>query len=79
MIFTVPTNTESSSFDGREAKSNGFAQSGGIDMRYTILITHSTIRVIKPLPRDVPIRIWRIVRIQPKKRGGQERKDKKET
>lgn len=65
MIFAIPSNAQASSFDRRETKPDGLAQSGGIDMRNAVLVADPTIRKIESLPRNVPVRVWCIVGGEP--------------
>ena len=73
MVFTVPPNAQAPGFDSRETKSNGLAQSGGIDVGYSILVTNSSVREIEPLPRDIAIGVGGVNRSEPAKHTGQRR------
>ena len=65
VIFTVPPNTQAPGFDSGKAESNGFAQSGGIDVGYSILVANPSVRKIEPLPWDIAVRVGGIVRSKP--------------
>ena len=43
VILAVPPDTEAPGLDGGKAKSDGFTQSGCVDMRDTVLVTHSAV------------------------------------
>lgn len=75
MIFTVPPNAQASGLDSGKTKSNGFAQSGGIDVGYSILVANSSVREIEPLPWDIAIGVGGIVRSKPVK-GETKKNDK---
>jgi len=61
VIFTVPPNAQASGLDSGKTKSNGFAQSGGIDVGYSILVANSSVREIEPLPWDIAIGVGGVV------------------
>ena len=65
VIFTIPPNAQASGLDGGKTKSNGFTQSGGIDVGYSVLVANPPVREIEPLPWDIAIGIWSIVRSEP--------------
>ena len=65
VIFTVPPNAQASGLDSGKTKSNGFAQSGGIDVGYSILVANPSVREIEPLPWDIAIGVGGIVRSKP--------------
>jgi len=68
VIFTVPSDAQAPGLDSRKTKSNGFAQSGGIDVGYTILVANPSVREIEPLPWDIAIGVGGVVRSKPVKR-----------
>ena len=65
MVFTVPPNAQAPGLDCRKTKSNGFAQSGGIDVGYSILVANPSVREIEPLSWDVAIGVRGVVRSKP--------------
>lgn len=72
MIFTIPSDTQASSFNSRETKANGLAQRSSINMRNAVLVADPAVGKVKALSWDIAIRIWSIICSQPmnaKKRG----------
>lgn len=67
VIFTVPSDAQAPGLDSRKTKSNGFAQSGGIDVGYPILVANPSVREIEPLPWNIAIGVGSVVRSQPVK------------
>jgi hypothetical protein len=65
VIFTVSPDAQAPGLDSWKTKSNGFAQSGGIDVRYSVLVANPSVREIEPLPRDIAIGVRGIVRRKP--------------
>ena len=68
MIFTVPPNAQAPGLDCRKTQSNGFAQGGGIDVGYSILVANPSVREIESLPWNVTVGVGGIVRGKPVKR-----------
>ena len=65
VIFTIPPDAQASGLDSWKTKSNGFTQSSGIDVGYSILVANPPVREIEPLPWDIAIGIWGVVRSKP--------------
>jgi len=70
VIFTVPSDAQAPGLDSRKTKSNGFAQSGGIDVGYPILVANPSVREIESLSRDIAIGVGGVVRRKPVKEHG---------
>lgn len=66
MIFTVPSYAQPPSLNRGKAKTNGFAESGSVDMRDLILFTNSTIGEVETLSGYISIRIGGIIGTEPK-------------
>jgi hypothetical protein len=67
VIFTVPSDAQAPGLDSRKTKSNGFAQSGGIDVGYSILVANPSVREIEPLPWNIAIGVRGVIRSEPVK------------
>ena len=65
VVFTVTPYAQAPGLDSRKTKSNGFAQSGGIDVGYSILVANPSVREIQPLPWDIAIGVGGVVRRKP--------------
>jgi hypothetical protein len=61
VVFTVPPDAQAPGLDSRKTQSNGFAQSGGIDVGYSILVANPPVREIEPLPWDIAIGVGGVV------------------
>lgn len=76
MIFAIPSNTQAASFNRRKAKADSLAQGSRVYVRNAILVTHSAIREVEALARNIAIRVRRIVCSEPGEgqlSGGQSR------
>jgi hypothetical protein len=65
VVFTVPPDAQAPGLDSWETKSNGLAQSSGIDVGYSILVANPSVREIESLPRDIAIGVRGVVRRKP--------------
>lgn len=65
MIFAIPSNAQAPSFNSRETKSDGLAQSRSVNVWDAVLVADPSIRKIESLPWHVSIRIWGIVCCEP--------------
>ncbi len=61
VIFAVSPHPKAPGFDCRETEPDGFAQRGGVYVRYAILVTNAAIRKVESLARDVSVGVWRII------------------
>lgn len=65
MVFTIPSNPEASSFNCREAESDGFAERGRVDVRDSVLVANPSVREVKALSGNVPIGVRSVVSDKP--------------
>jgi hypothetical protein len=78
VILAISSDTEAPCFDSRETETNSFAESSGIDMRNPVLVTDPTVGKIKPLTRNITVRIRGIIAGKPEERTRDERRAEKE-
>ena len=67
VVFTVPPNAQAPGLDSWKTKSNGFSQSGGIDVGYSILVANPSVREIESLPWNIAIGVRGVIRSEPTK------------
>jgi len=70
VVLAIPSDAQTPCLDSGEAETNGFSKRGSVNMRNSILIADPSIREIEALARNIPIRVWGIVRREPKGGGG---------
>ena len=63
MIFAVPADAQTARLNRGKAQSNRLAQCCGVDVRDPILITHTPVREVQPLTRDISVWIRGIIRV----------------
>ncbi len=68
VILAVSPDPKTSCFDSRETQSDGLPQSGGVYVRDSILVAHTTIGEVQALAGDVAVGVGRIVGGEPARR-----------
>lgn len=65
VVFGVPSDTQPTCLDGGEAKANGLAQGGSIDVGDIVVVTDSAVRIVETLTRDVAVWVRGVICREP--------------